>query len=394
MPKSGLDELDSSKVTVPQSQCLEDGDTVIIRSNGNPALVGRSLFVSAVRGAVTFSGFCIRFRPNRDVIDPRFAAYLIRSPAFRQRFTAWGSGTGIQNLSQGVLAAVPVVLPQLDEQRAIAGVLGALDDKIEQNRRTSAALERLARAMFRAWFVDFEPVKAKAAGASSFPSMPQNVFDALPTRFVDSELGPVPEGWECGKLGDLCEINKCTVKAGEIKGEIEYIDIASVTVGRCIDVQRIDFKDAPSRARRRVRHGDTIWSCVRPNRRSYMFVHTPPDNRIVSTGFAVLSPKRLGASYVHELTTRQDFVDYLVSNADGSAYPAVRADHFAAARVLIPQENVSDAFEALAMPLRDLVAAAEQESMKLALLRDYLLPKLLSGEVRVGATAKHERRAG
>ena len=88
------------------------------------------------------------------------------------------------------------MLPQLDEQRAIAGVLGALDDKIEQNRRTARALERLARAIFRAWFVDFEPVKAKAAGATAFPSMPQPIFDALPTRFVDSDIGPVPEGWE------------------------------------------------------------------------------------------------------------------------------------------------------------------------------------------------------
>ena len=94
------------------------------------------------------------------------------------------------------------------EQRAIAAVLCALDDKIEQNRRTAQALERLARAIFRAWFVDFEPVKAKAAGATSFPSMPQPVFDALPTRFVESEIGPVPEGWEVGRsLEDLAEVN-------------------------------------------------------------------------------------------------------------------------------------------------------------------------------------------
>src|SRR5206468_5436393 len=88
-----------------------------------------------------------------------------------------------------------VPLPTRVEQHAIAGVLGALDDKIEQNRRTSAALERLARAIFRAWFVDFEPVKAKADRATAFPSMPQGIFDTLPTRLVDSELGPVPAGW-------------------------------------------------------------------------------------------------------------------------------------------------------------------------------------------------------
>jgi type I restriction enzyme S subunit len=269
-----------------------------------------------------------------------------------------------------------------------------LDDKIEQNRRTSAALERLARAIFRAWFVDFEPVKAKAAGARSFPSMPQEVFDALPTRLADSELGPVPAGWTSGKLGDQCEINKLSVKAGQIKGEIEYVDIASVTVGRCNETQRVDFDAAPSRARRRIRHGDTIWSCVRPNRKSYLFVHTPPENRIVSTGFAVLSPKRFGPAYLYELITQQDFVDYLVSNADGSAYPAVRADHFAAADVLVPATSITDVFDAIVMPWRDLVAAADRESAKLAQLRDYLLPKLLSGEVRVREAERVVAEAG
>ena len=89
-----------------------------------------------------------------------------------------------------------ITLPPTSIQRAIAGVLGALDDKIEQNRRTARALERLAQAIFRTWFVDYEPVKAKAGGATSFPSMPQAVFDALPTRFVDSEIGSAPEGWD------------------------------------------------------------------------------------------------------------------------------------------------------------------------------------------------------
>ena len=98
-----------------------------------------------------------------------------------------------------------ITLPPVDEQRAIAAVLGALDDKIEQNRRTARTLERLARAIFRAWFVDFEPVKAKADGATSFPSMPQHVFDALPTRFDDSDIGPVPEGWEVKALTSVAD---------------------------------------------------------------------------------------------------------------------------------------------------------------------------------------------
>ena len=293
------------------------------------------------------------------------------------------SGSVQDNINLEVLSRLRFHVPNLAEQRAIACVLGALDDKIEQNRRTSAALERLARAMFRAWFVDFEPVKAKAAGAVAFPSMPQPIFDALPTGLVDSELGPVPKGWEVGKLGDYCEINARSVRKGEIEGEIEYVEISAVTVGRFEGVQCVAFENAPSRARRRVRHGDTIWSCVRPNRRSYLFIHSPSTNRIASTGFAVLSPATFGASYLYQATTHSDFVDYLVSNADGSAYPAVRPEHFASAPVLVPSKDILGAFESLTMPMRDLTAALDRESEGLAKARDYLLPKLLSGAVRV-----------
>ena len=248
-------------------------------------------------------------------------------------------------------------------------------------------MEGLARAVFKAWFVDFEPVKAKAAGQTAFPGMPPETFAALPTRFVDCELGPTPEGWRYEQLGDNADINEASVKAGEVTGDIEYVDIASVTVGQLSGVQRIDFALAPSRARRRIGHGDTIWSCVRPNRRSYLFIHSPPPNRIVSTGFAVISPKVLGAAFIYEATTRPEFVDYLVANADGSAYPAVRGEHFARADVLIPPPPIRVAFEALVMPIRDMVASGNNESRTLAALRDLLLPKMIAGEIRI----KHKR---
>ncbi len=315
------------------------------------------------------------------VLDYRYLKYALLAEG--TSYSRFSHGTTHQTIYFPEVKAFHLCTPSRHTQSAIADVLSALDDKIEQNRRTARALERLAQAIFRAWFVDFEPVKAKAAGATAFPSMPQPVFDALPTRFVDSAIGPVPKGWTSGRLGDHCCINRSSVRKGEIEGEIEYVDIASVSAGQLHDVQRVAFSQAPSRARRRVSHGDTIWSCVRPNRRSYLFMHSPASNCIVSTGFAVLSPASFGASYLHELTIRQEFVDYLVANADGSAYPAVRPEHFASAQVLVPPPDVLSAFELLTTAARDLTASAERESRKLAEMRDYLLPKLLSGEVRV-----------
>ena len=133
-------------------------------------------------------------------LDQAFLYCLIGSREFTDHVLAVLTGTAVPHISSRQILDFRFRLPSLGEQRAIASVLSALDDKIEQNRWTAQALERLARTIFRAWFVDFEPVKAKAAGATDFPSMPQPVFDALPTRFFDSDMGAVPEGWKVTAL--------------------------------------------------------------------------------------------------------------------------------------------------------------------------------------------------
>ena len=139
--------------------------------------------------------------PKTD-LDMRWLYYAI----IHHQLGSIDDGSPIPSTTRAAVYPREMFVPELDEQRAIASVLGALDDKIKQNRRTARALERLAREIFHAWFVDCEPVKAKVAGLTSFPSMPQAVFDALPTRFVDSEIGPVPEHWEVDALSSVCTL--------------------------------------------------------------------------------------------------------------------------------------------------------------------------------------------
>ena len=185
---------------VPDDYILQEGDLVVTMTDlskagdtlGYPALVPRMLgrrYLHNQRIGL------VEIKEGAEA-DKRFLFYRLRASDYRHHILATASGSTVRHTSPGRIREFETTLPAITEQCAIAGVLGALDEKIEQNRRTARALERLARAIFRAWFVDFEPVKAKAAGAASFPSMPQPVFDALPTRFVDSEIGPVPEGWE------------------------------------------------------------------------------------------------------------------------------------------------------------------------------------------------------
>lgn len=362
---------------------LFDGEYLLVAEDGENLRTRQTPIAFMAKGKFWVNNHAHIITGNERA-DTRFLMYALRYVDI----DAYLTGAVMPKLTQGNLNRIEVLHPNLGEQRAIASVLGTLDDKIEQNRRTAQALEKLARAIFRAWFVDFEPVKAKAAGAISFPSMPQPVFDALPTRLVDSAIGPVPEGWEVKSLRDVCDVNAKSLRAGEVEGEIEYVNISSVTRGHLDQIERLDFADAPSRARRVIQDGDTIWSCVRPNRMSYLYIHNPPENRIVSTGFAVLTPTAVGPSFLYQLTTQPEFVDYLVANATGSAYPAVRADHFEAAQFGCAPKSALDAFESATSCMRRWIGEAENESRKLAQMRDYLLPKLLSGQIRVRAAER------
>jgi type I restriction enzyme S subunit len=249
-----------------------------------------------------------------------------------------------------------------------------LDDKIEQNRRTSAALERLARAIFRAWFVDFEPVKAKAAGAHSFPSMPQEVFDALPTRLVDSELAPVPEGWGVMRWGSLA-----TLEYGKsLRG---YQDARTgfrvYGTNGSIGYHSKPLADGPG--------------IVIGRKGAYRGVHYSPDAFwAIDTAF-FLKPKRyfdLKWAYYEILRVDINSMD------SGSAIPSTSRDDFYAILTCLPNEKSLRAFDFTIGPMFRWREAVDAENAKLAQLRDYLLPKLLSGEVRVREAERAAAAAG
>ena len=144
-------------------------------------------------------------------LDNSFLFQLLRNPGMRESIERLGYGSAQPNVSPTLIHNVTIPLPPLSEQRAIAHVLGALDNKIELNRRMNETLEEMARALFKSWFVDFEPVRAKMEGrwrrAESLPGLPADLYDLFPDRLVDSELGDIPEGWEVRALAELAELN-------------------------------------------------------------------------------------------------------------------------------------------------------------------------------------------
>lgn len=144
------------------------------------------------------------------------------------------------------------------------------------------------------------------------------------------------EDWKTYKLGDLIEINTNTIKKGQTKW-IHYIDIKSVGSGTYVDPKRIQFDDAPSRARRLLLEGDTVISSVRPNLKSYFYSQNLKNFTIASTGFAVLSPRKIDSRFLYYLTTNDRYIDFLVKSCTGSAYPAFGPNVIVESEVTIPR---------------------------------------------------------
>jgi type I restriction enzyme S subunit len=224
----------------------------------------------------------------------------------------------------------------------------------------------MARALYREWFVHF-----RFPGHEKHPR-------------VASTLGDIPQGWEVEKLANVAEVNRAQINARTAPEELHYIDISSVSPGQIDSITTYAFADAPGRARRIVQHGDVLWSCVRPNRRSYAQVIHPNPDTIASTGFAVLTATKVPFTFLYFITTTDDFVAFLTNNATGAAYPAVSGATFEKADLLIPPAPLLKKFGEATIPMAEEIHSLQRLIQNLRQTRDLLLPRLLSGQIEIG----------
>ena len=307
------------------------------------------------------------YRVDDNQLSNRYLRYAFADPDFQARLkgvSAQSTRPYIGITAQRNLEITWVARPN---QERIASILSAYDDLVENKTRRIKILEEMAQMIYREWFVNFR-----------FPGH-ENV------KLVESESGPIPEGWSVEKLRDVAGVNARSIKNSSLPDEIHYIDIASVSTARIEKKFPMLFADAPGRARRIVRHGDTIWSTVRPNRRSYALILNPERNLIVSTGFAVLTATTVPYSYLYLAVTTDEFADYLTNHATGSAYPAVTGKDFENAELMVPEVSLRDRFHQTTAPMLDLAWCLHRRNANLRTTRDLLLPKLISGEVSVEA---------
>jgi type I restriction enzyme S subunit len=379
MKRFRLDDTEDhvTEVGVANGTKLVPSGTVLLLARGMTLL--NDLPICVVKRPMTFNQDVKALRPKPGVRE-EFLPYLLLGNKDRLLSLVDLAGHGTGRLNSDELKALDVVLPPEPEQHAIAHILGTLDDKIELNRGMNETLEAMARALFKSWFVDFDPVHAKAEGRD--PGLPKPLVDLFPDSFDDSELGEIPKGWEVGTLAAYSALNPESWSKETAPDEIEYVDLANTKWGKIEATQRHHWGDAPSRAQRILRLGDTIVGTVRPGNGSYAFV--TEDGLTGSTGFAVLRPRKPEfREFVYLAATVGESIEALAHLSDGGAYPAVRPDVVISTQAVRPPDGVVSHFAKATSGLLARTALSDRESRTLSALRETLLPKLISGELRV-----------
>lgn len=320
---------------------------------------------------------------DRSRADPRYIYYVFSGPDKQAEILENGIGSSVPGFNLGQLKAHQLFLPPLAEQEAIAGLLKQFDDRIDLLRQTNATLESIAQALFKSWFIDFDPVRAKVEGHEP-GSMDAATAALFPDAFQESAMGPIPKGWRPGTLADAADLNARSWTAKRAPPVIAYVDLAGVKSNVFDTIQRFMFGDAPSRARRELRAGDTLVGTVRPGNRSFGFISEAEAGLTGSTGFAVLSPREPEATtFTYLCATRDESIERLAALADGAAYPAVRPEIVAATPCVLPSKAALTKFASITEPLMRSISANALRARTLANTRDTLLPRLISGKLRL-----------
>ena len=340
-------------------QYIVETNDVVITIVG--ASVGDVALVDEKCNGFNLTENAVRLTNFINTVNPMYIAYLLNSQKYWELMQQIAGGSAQPKLGIYKIESIELDIPTIEKQNKIVSILSAYDDLIENNQKQIKLLEEAAQRLYKEWFVDLH-----------FPGY-ENV------KVVDG----VPEGWEKCLLSDVADVNKLNLPKNNEYDSIDYIDLSSVKKGHILEKTRYKIKEAPGRAKRLAIDGDIIWGMVRPNLCSYALVMHPNERDVFSTGFAVISSKKVPFSYLYCLATEESFIGYLVNCTNGAAYPAVKPIHFEEAKILKPVDEILNQFHSIAEPIYRKIEVLDKMVISLAEARDRLLPKLMSGELEV-----------
>lgn len=390
---------------------LNKGDIVFGRKGG----VERNALVSSAEEG-WFLGSDGIFLRLSDVEDAEFISYVLRSPATKAWLLQNCEGTTMPSLNQKILSRLPVFYPPSFEKRKIAQILKQFDKKISLNRQTNQTLENMAQALFKSWFVDFDPVidNALAAG-NSIPEalqkcaeqrralreaasldkqapapLPEAIRQLFPASFVfDAEMGWIPEGWEVGTFSKVANHVRANIKPENINDDDIYVGLEH------IGKKQIFLSDHGAGAevesnKSGLMENDLLFGKLRPY---FHKVCLAPKDGVCSTDILVFRAKTSCYHSFMALTAyTESFVEYANLRSTGTRMPRASAKDLLAYQLVLPPENLAETFEKMIQPMWDKGFSVVFSNDKLAKLRDTLLPKLISGELRLSPEASEAQQ--
>ncbi|RJR26670.1 restriction endonuclease subunit S [candidate division WWE3 bacterium] len=323
----------------------------------------------------------LRARLDSSIIDSSFAFYWFSSPLMVSHIRQQNTGSSVPLINLSILKGLPIPLPPLSDQRAIVSILGALDDKIDLNRQMNQTLEAIAQAVFKSWFVDFDPVKAKAEGREPEGLAPE-IAALFPDNFVDSELGPIPEGWRVVSLGEVFKVVMGQSPPGETYNDAEeglpffqgIRDFGFRFPTRrvyCTDPTRVAFK------------GQVLLSVRAP----VGALNVAKERCAIGRGLAALGSVEHNGYVLYFLKNKINLWDAF--DGGGTVFGSVSKKDINAISLVFPGEILYEQFQSLSDPLDSMIFVLEEESIVLAAIRDTLLPKLISGGIRIKDAEKY-----
>jgi type I restriction enzyme S subunit len=387
----GLEHIGAGTLSLIGKGIADDVMSIKARFHVGDILFGklRPYFRKIIRAQ--YDGVCstdIWVVQPKDDIDAGYLFYWMASREFVDASMRGSEGTKMPRAQWDFVSRITHTIPPISEQRAIAHILGTLDDKIELNRRMNETLEGIARALFKSWFVDFDPVRAKAEGRDT--GLPKHIADLFPDSFEDSELGEIPEGWTTGTLGDVAENPRRGVHPNEIEPSTPYIALEHMPKN-CIALTEWGTAKKIESNKFKFNKGEILFGKLRPY---FHKVGIAPVDGVCSTDIVVVtsrSAKWLGFVLGH--VSSDAFVEYTSARSTGTKMPRTSWGDMAKYNIGIPSEAIATAFTDIIQPLIARMIFSIHESRALAALRDTLLPKLITGELRVTATRQIVKEA-
>ena len=302
---------------------------------------------------------------HNDKITPQYLYYILKSQNVieeLQMLAESRSGTFPQ-ITFSELSNLKVWLPNKKTQNKIISILSSLDDKIEVNRRINEQLEELAQALFKSWFVDFEPFKDG--------------------EFVESELGMIPEGWKVETLGELCD--SISKKHSFKKDKLIFLNTGDIHNNIYLHNNYMLVKDMPGQAKKTIEKGDILYSEIRPVNRHFALVNFDSTDYVVSTKLMVIRSRNINNLRLFQYLTSKDVVDFLQQEAEtrSGTFPQIRFENIQRLKMIIASNDVETKYASLLSSIYSRMENNNKEITHLTNLRDTLLPKLMSGEIDV-----------